>query len=98
MQCRFEIGQRVCCIESRWCRTEDETDEPPEIGRIPSLNEILTIAEIRVYSPGPCLSFIEVGPWFFSALGFRPLDERDISIEQFERLLVDLPERVGERV
>lgn len=97
MQCRFEVGQRVVLIDDAWF--EKSKVELPTMGSIYQITEIFECTHPRVQLNGPQI-------WLrlrgfrdgFHHARFRPLDERDISIEQFERLLVDLPERVGERV
>lgn len=97
MQCRFEVGQRVVLIDDEWLMHDNYPN--------PSLGDICTILFIDVSPPsfdpdGERHVWLEIVGYYpyYHHTHFRPLDERDISIEQFERLLVDLPERVREMV
>ena len=89
MECRFEIGQRVVCVE--------EADTPNSIAvrilalfrrsRHPRAGSIYAIEHIVARAGVVWLCLRDVPHWMYPHDAFRPLDERDTDISVFTSLL-----------
>lgn len=97
----FRVGQRVVCVDDGWTKTAWYKGQivPNTLNRLPMINEILTVGEIRLggrHGDTAFLGFreIERGYWFHEC--FRPVVSRPTSIAIFQEMLSG--KRVGERV